>query len=106
MFGVGRSKVRQALAKLAEAGIIEVARHRGATVAAPSRAQARHVFDLGAMLEPTIAGRLAENACLTQIERLRRHISQEDRARVKNNDPQRLRRSRPSRWWEFGCRLR
>jgi DNA-binding GntR family transcriptional regulator len=86
MFGVGRTKVRQALAKLAEVGIVELERNRGATVAAPSRAQARHVFDLRAMLEPAIAAGLAEQAGGPHVERLRRHIREEERARDKRDE--------------------
>src|SRR3978361_1406783 len=40
MFGVGRTKVRQALVKLVEVGVVQVERNRGASVAAPSKLEA------------------------------------------------------------------
>ena len=81
MFGVGRTKVRQALAKLVELGVVEVARNRGASVAAPTRQQARQVFELRTMLEPTIAAALANSRTAAQIAELRSHLAREEAAR-------------------------
>jgi DNA-binding GntR family transcriptional regulator len=80
MFGVGRTKVRQALAKLAAVGLVEVERNRGATVAAPTQLQAWQVFELRAMLEPVIAAKLAASHTPAQLAALRRHIASETRA--------------------------
>src|ERR1700722_8367814 len=77
MFGVGRTKVRQALAKLTVVGLVEITRNRGATVAAPSRQEARDVFDLRAMLEPVITSRLAAAHTPGQIAALHRHVARE-----------------------------
>lgn len=93
MFGVGRTKVRQALAKLAETGAVEVQRNRGASVTAPSRQQAAQVFDLRDMLEPAIAARLAERHTPDQLVRLRMHIAQEDAARVAGDEAALIRRT-------------
>jgi DNA-binding GntR family transcriptional regulator len=81
MFGVGRTKVRQALVKLVEVGIVDVARNRGATVAAPTRKLAGQVFELRSMLEPEIAACLARDHTRAQIARLRSHLVKEDKAR-------------------------
>ena len=82
MFGVSRTKVRQALAKLIQAGVVELRPNRGAAVAAPTRAQARHLFDLRAMIEPVIARQCAQMRTPAQVERLRAHVAYEDRART------------------------
>jgi DNA-binding GntR family transcriptional regulator len=86
MFGVGRTKVRQALAKLIEVGVVEMARNRGASVAAPTRQQAAQVFDLRAMLEPALAGKLATEHSPEQLARLRAHVAQEERARLARDE--------------------
>jgi DNA-binding GntR family transcriptional regulator len=86
MFGVSRTKVRQALAKLIANGVVEVRANRGAAVAAPSRAQARQVFALRALLEPAIAAQCALNPSAAQIDRLRAHVAAEDAARAKGDE--------------------
>jgi DNA-binding GntR family transcriptional regulator len=91
MFGVGRTKVRQALAKLAEVGIVEVERNRGAYVAAPTRRQAGHVFDVRLMLEPQIVAELARSHTHAQIALLRQHIVKEERARAGQDEAKLIR---------------
>jgi DNA-binding GntR family transcriptional regulator len=81
MFGVSRTTVRQALAKLIQVGIVETRPNRGAAVAAPTRRQAQEVFELRRMLEPAIAGALAERRSPQQIIRLEKHVDKERRAR-------------------------
>ncbi|MBS7543665.1 GntR family transcriptional regulator [Ancylobacter oerskovii] len=81
LFGVSRTVVRQALARLAQDGIVEQRPNRGAFVAAPSRADARHVLDARAVVEPEIAA----TACCgpaTAVARLRRHVAMENEARA------------------------
>jgi DNA-binding GntR family transcriptional regulator len=80
MFGVSRTTVRQALAKLIEVGIVEMRPNRGAAIAAPTRRQALEVFQLRSIIEPTIASCLAQQCSLKQIGRLRAHVEQEKRA--------------------------
>ncbi|WP_051661244.1 GntR family transcriptional regulator [Bosea sp. 117] len=92
LFHVSRTVVRQALGRLAQDGIIEHHPHRGAFVAAPSRAEARHVLAARAVVEPEVAA-LAAKACGSATEdeascacgmvaRLRAHIAHEDEARA------------------------
>ena len=86
-FGVSRTKVRTALARLAQDGLIELRRNQGASVAAPSETRTRDVFALRAMVEPAIAAQLARAHPRGAITLLRRHIRQEDVARRSGNDP-------------------
>ncbi|MDF2617412.1 MAG: transcriptional regulator, GntR family [Xanthobacteraceae bacterium] len=82
LFGVSRTVVRQALARLAQDGIVEQHPNRGAFVAAPSRAYARHVLAARAVVEPEIAGAAACSCDDHALARLRRHIATEDEARA------------------------
>ena len=91
MFKVSRTKVRQALAKLIANGVVEVRANRGAAVAAPSRAQARQVFALRALLEPAIAAHCALEASPEQVAGLREHVLAEDDARIKGDEAKLLR---------------
>jgi DNA-binding GntR family transcriptional regulator len=82
MFGVSRTKVRQALVKLIQAGIAEQRPNRGTAVAAPTKRQTRELLDLRAILEPALASDLAQQRSAADVERLRRHIAHEDSARA------------------------
>jgi len=82
MFGVSRTKVRQALVKLIQAGVAEQRPNRGTAVAAPTWQQTRELLDLRAILEPALASDLARRRSAADLARLRRHIAQEDAARA------------------------
>ena len=82
LFGVSRTVVRQALARLAQDGIVEQHPNRGAFVAAPSRVDARHVLDARAVVEPEIAASAACGCSPAAVERLRRHVTMENAARA------------------------
>ena len=58
-FGVSRTVVRAALARLAAEGLVELQLNRGATVAHPSLDEARDVFDVRRSLERLVVERLA-----------------------------------------------
>lgn len=82
LFAVSRTVVRQALSRLAQDGIVEHHPNRGAFVAAPSRAEALHVMNARAVVEPEVA-RLAACGCSPAMSRrLRRHLEAEDVARA------------------------
>jgi len=85
MFGVSRTKVRQALAKLIQVGIAVPRPNRGAAVAAPSRGRTRQLFELRTVLEPAIAAQLAGRHRPADLARLRSHIAVEDKARTSGN---------------------
>lgn len=79
-FGVSRTIVREALRKLAESGLVEIKRNRGASVARPSWEEARDIFDIRIALERIVVERLAGNLTAAQIRRLEEHAQEEERA--------------------------
>jgi DNA-binding GntR family transcriptional regulator len=85
-FGASRTIVRHALGQLAAEGLVELRRNRGAAVATPSWDEARDIFDVRLALERLVVARLAGQLTGAQIERLQRHVDEEERARG-NNEP-------------------
>ncbi len=81
LFGVSRTVVRQALARLAQDGVVEQLPNRGTFVAAPSRAEARHVIAARVVVEPAIAASAARNCACCADFGLRRHLELENAAR-------------------------
>jgi DNA-binding GntR family transcriptional regulator len=59
-FGVSRTPVREALKQLAVTGLVELRRHRGATVASITPESLGHLFETMAELEALCAGFAAE----------------------------------------------
>ncbi|MEV1293212.1 GntR family transcriptional regulator [Pseudonocardia sp. NPDC049635] len=59
MFGVSRTPVREALLKLANAGLVRIERNRGARVLHSTEADITEVFTLRLLLEPAATGRAA-----------------------------------------------
>ena len=84
LFGVSRTKVRNAIAKLAQDGVVEVRRNHGATIAAPSRDEARQVIEFRTMVEPPMAAALA--AARPDLRTLRAHVDAEHAARAARDD--------------------
>ena len=85
-FGASRTIVRQALARLAAEGLIELRRNHGASVAVPSWEEARDIFDIRLGLERQVMSRLAGRLTREQIDTLGAHVDEEERARG-NNEP-------------------
>lgn len=85
LFGVSRTKVRHALAKLAQEGVVQVRRNFGATIAAPSRTEARHVFEFRRMVEPALAAGLARRHPGADLSNLRAHVAAEQEARARGD---------------------
>ena len=85
IFRVSRTKIRQALGRLANDGIVTVFPNRGAFVSSPTVEQARDVFDARRMIEPHLVRRLAATASASQIEQLRQHVAAEAAARAAND---------------------
>lgn len=80
VFGVSRTQIRHALARLAHDGIVSVYPNRGAFVASPSVQEAREVFEARRLIEPWLIGRLAASATPARVQRLREHVQLESRA--------------------------
>lgn len=85
VFGVSRTQVRQALARLTHDRIVTLIANRGAFVSSPSVAEAREVFDARCLIEPDLARRVARTATPAQVRRLREHVTHEADARRAND---------------------
>jgi DNA-binding GntR family transcriptional regulator len=77
VFGVSRTKVRQALFQLAEVKLVKLFPARGAFVAQPSIEEAGQVFEARRMIEGAIVARFIEIAGEKQIAILREHVNSE-----------------------------
>ena len=62
LLGVSRSPVREALLRLAEAGLVQINRNRGFQVLKPQAHDIEEIIDIRLALEPTAARRAAEHA--------------------------------------------
>jgi len=71
LLGVSRSPVREALLRLAEAGLVEIARNRGFRVVLPRARDVEEIFEVRLALEVPAAHRAAEVATDADRARLR-----------------------------------
>jgi DNA-binding GntR family transcriptional regulator len=85
VFGVSRTKIRQALAGLAHDNLLAVYPNRGTFVASPTIEEARNVFNARRLIEPGIARTLAHSATADGISRLRQSTAQESASREAND---------------------
>jgi DNA-binding GntR family transcriptional regulator len=81
IFGVGRARIREVLARLAHEQIVELVPQRGAYVARPTIEQARDVFEARRLIEPAVLRRLVDSLTPEKTQRLRRHVELEHDAR-------------------------
>jgi DNA-binding GntR family transcriptional regulator len=84
-FGVSRTKIRQALARLAHDGIVSVSQSRGAAVSSPSPQETREVIEARRIIEPALIARLAKSATRDRVKRLREQIALEAKARARGD---------------------
>jgi DNA-binding GntR family transcriptional regulator len=87
IFGVSRTKIRQALFQLAGDKLVTLIPGRGAFVAQPSVREAREVFEARRIIEAAVVGRFVEVATTKDIDALNDHIVLEDEA-IKAGTPQ------------------
>jgi DNA-binding GntR family transcriptional regulator len=80
-FGVSRTRIRPVLVRLANEQIVTLTPNRGATVAQPTEAEAREVFEVRRMIEPTLIARFIATASADDIVVLSQCITQEEEAR-------------------------
>lgn len=84
-FGVSRTIVRQGLAKLAQVGLVELTRNRGARVLWPDAERTREAFDARMLIETELVARVAASAGKADLARLRGHLRVEDAARKRDD---------------------
>ena len=85
VFGVSRTQVRQALARLTHDRIVTLIANRGAFVSSPTVDEAREVFEARRLIEPDLVRRVAASATAADVRRLREHVKLESAARRDND---------------------
>jgi DNA-binding GntR family transcriptional regulator len=80
IFGVGRTRVRQVLQRLAHERVVTLMRNRGAMVSKPSVREAREVFAARRLIETSIVETVIKSATRKDIKRLHEHVAREQDA--------------------------
>jgi DNA-binding GntR family transcriptional regulator len=80
IFGVGRTRVRQVLQRLAHERVVTLMRNRGAMVSKPSVREAREVFAARLLIETNIVETVVKSATRKDIKRLQEHVAREQEA--------------------------
>lgn len=80
-FGVSRTRVRPVLVRLANEQVVTLTPNRGASVAQPTEQEAREVFEVRRLIEPTLVQRFIHVALPADITRLADCIAAEESAR-------------------------
>ena len=81
-FGVSRTRIRPVLVRLANEQIVVLTPNRGASVAQPTEEEAREVFQVRQMIEPTLITCFIDNASAADIATLTECIAAEEAARA------------------------
>jgi DNA-binding GntR family transcriptional regulator len=92
-FGVSRTRIRPVLARLAGEQLVTLTPNRGATIARPSEQEAREVFEVRRLVEPTLAQRFMARASAADLQRLARCIEEEEAARAERDQRRAIRLS-------------
>ena len=85
VFGVSRTKIRQALVRLAHDSILTIYPNRGTFVSSPTVEEARHVFNARRVIEPAMMRQLAQTATKDQVSPLRQNVALESEARARHD---------------------
>ena len=85
VFGVSRTLVREAMARLSARGMVEVSSRRGWFVVQPSRADATEAFSARIAVETGMLGALAKPLPRAKLARLKAHYKAEQAA-IKGTD--------------------
>jgi DNA-binding GntR family transcriptional regulator len=80
IFGVGRTRVRQVLQRLAHERVVTLMRNRGAMVSKPSVREAREVFAARRLIEANIVQTFIGSATRKDVKRLQEHVAREEEA--------------------------
>lgn len=86
LFGVSRTLVREALARLSARGIVEVSTRRGWYVIQPSMGEAHEAFQARAAIETGLVHALPGPLPAAAVKRLKKHVADE-RAAIRRGDP-------------------
>jgi DNA-binding GntR family transcriptional regulator len=86
VLGVSRSPVREALLRLAEAGLVEIARNRGFRVVLPTAHDVEEIFEVRLALEPAACRRVASYADDATLAAVAAHLEAMRRA-AHDDDP-------------------
>lgn len=81
-FGVSRTRIRPVLVRLANEQIVTLTPNRGAMVAQPTEKEAREVFEVRRMIEPTLIECFIASATAADIATLTQCINEEEAARA------------------------
>jgi len=85
IFGLGRTRLRQVLQRLAHERVVTLMPNRGAIVSKPSINEAREVFAARRVLEAGIVQTFLETATRADIKRVNEHVVRERAAWRENN---------------------
>ena len=85
VFGVSRTKVREATGRLVHDRVAINIPNRGAFIASPTPQEARDVFAARRLIEPGLVRMATERATPKQIAALRAHVVREAKARKSGN---------------------
>src|SRR5688572_9582029 len=77
IFGLGRTRLRQVLQRLAHEGVVTLMPNRGAMVSKPSVREAREVFAARRVIEAGIVEAFIESAARADVRRLHEHLVRE-----------------------------
>ena len=80
-FGVSRTRIRPVLVRLANEQVVTLTPNRGATIAQPTEQEAREVFEVRRLIEPTLVALFIANASEADMAALGRCIDDEEAAR-------------------------
>jgi DNA-binding GntR family transcriptional regulator len=85
IFGLGRTRLRQVLQKLAHERVVTLMRNRGAMVSKPSVREAREVFAARRLIEANTVESFLKTAAKKDVKRLQDHVAREEEAWRNNN---------------------
>jgi DNA-binding GntR family transcriptional regulator len=80
-FGVSRTRIRPVLVRLANEQVVTLTPNRGATIAQPTEQEAREVFQVRRLIEPSLVELFITKASDADMQRLKTCIDEEEAAR-------------------------
>ncbi|RZJ16930.1 MAG: GntR family transcriptional regulator [Haliea sp.] len=92
-FGVSRTRIRPVLVRLANEQVVTLTPNRGATIAQPTEDEAREVFGVRRLIEPTLLALYITHATDADITRLGDCIAAEEAARLSGDMHRAIRQS-------------